>query len=386
MPVDFGDATDPPVEATWHGERVAFTGRLGSLSRPQALALLLNRSGQFASHVSPTTTVLVVGGCGLPVNRKGRPTRKLQRARLLQHQGHSIQILDESQFLQRSGIDPPDATRQLFSLSDVERMTNASRDRVRRFIQAKLIAPCEWRKDIPFFDFSDVRLLRDILAILDAGVRIETLRRSLQYLRYMLPRASSSLTALEALEVWGRRVVLRAPDGGLWECSGQKLFDFEGAEAATALPIPRDLFDVAVRCEEAHDLAGAVSAYEELLQRDGPDAEVCFHLANVLYALQRLEEAAERFRQAVELEPEYPEAWNNLGNVLALVGRHADAIEAYERALELDPDWCDARYGLADVLEECGRTRDAALHWQMLLASKPDPDYARYARERLARS
>ena len=48
-------------------------------------------------------------------------------------------------------------------------------------------------------------------------------------------------------------------------------------------------------------------------------------------------EAAFRWRQAVELDPTYAEAWNNLGIGYEQLGRFDDARKAYEKALEIDP-------------------------------------------------
>jgi Flp pilus assembly protein TadD len=48
-------------------------------------------------------------------------------------------------------------------------------------------------------------------------------------------------------------------------------------------------------------------------------------------------EAAFRWRQAVELDPTYAEAWNNLGIGYEQLGRFDEARKAYEKALEIDP-------------------------------------------------
>ena len=139
--------------SAWQGERVAFTGRLGSLTRSQARSVVVDRGGQFAWDVTRYTTVLVVGGSGLPLNPKGRLTRKLERGRWLQRQGVSVVLLNEHEFLQRSGLAPADSDRQLFVLADVEQMTQLSRDRIRRLIDAELIKPSAWEQGVPYFEF-----------------------------------------------------------------------------------------------------------------------------------------------------------------------------------------------------------------------------------------
>jgi superkiller protein 3 len=103
----------------------------------------------------------------------------------------------------------------------------------------------------------------------------------------------------------------------------------------------------------------------------------------VLYLLGRLEAAIERFRQAVELDPEYAEAWNNLGNALAEAGRIAGAIYALRQALEIAPHYADAHYSLAEALEEHGRCHEAQPHWKAYLRQEAVGERADYARHRL---
>jgi Tfp pilus assembly protein PilF len=57
--------------------------------------------------------------------------------------------------------------------------------------------------------------------------------------------------------------------------------------------------------EDAGELEAAELAYRQALLEEGPDPEVCFNLGNVLHALGRKEQAAERYRQVVELDTDY---------------------------------------------------------------------------------
>jgi Flp pilus assembly protein TadD len=56
----------------------------------------------------------------------------------------------------------------------------------------------------------------------------------------------------------------------------------------------------------------------------------------VLDRLGRFQEAAEAFRQAVELVPEEVLYHQSLGFALESAGRRADAVKCFKRALELD--------------------------------------------------
>ncbi len=50
-------------------------------------------------------------------------------------------------------------------------------------------------------------------------------------------------------------------------------------------------------------------------------------------ALGRIDDAIERFRNALTLSPDLSPAQYNLGNAYSLIGRHEDAVDAFEKAL-----------------------------------------------------
>src|SRR5690606_23837421 len=127
----------------------------------------------------------------------------------------------------------------------------------------------------------------------------------------------------------------------------------------------------------------AVRAYYGWLQQFGTDAHVIFNLANSLTALGRTEAALERYRQAVEVDPEYVEAWNNLGAALASAGELEEAREAFEIAIRLVPNYADALYNVADTLDEMDRPAEARTYWARYLDADRESPWADHARSRL---
>ena len=68
---------------------------------------------------------------------------------------------------------------------------------------------------------------------------------------------------------------------------------------------------------------------------------IAWHYSNegsVLRSQGRLEEAIRYYDRAIELNPDYAEAWYNKGVALQAQGNLAEAIECYDRALALNPD------------------------------------------------
>ena len=139
-----------------------------------------------------------------------------------------------------------------------------------------------------------------------------------------------------------------------------------------------------MRAEDDGDLESAIASYHEALLTGGPDAEICFNFGNALYGLDRAGEAAQRFMQAAEIEPDYVEAWNNLGNVLAELEQFDASVRAFERAIAVGPTYADAHFNLAQTFEILGRSGDACEHWNACLRQDPNSTEADYVRARLA--
>ena len=80
-----------------------------------------------------------------------------------------------------------------------------------------------------------------------------------------------------------------------------------------------------------------LSAYRTALTR-WPDSTIAqFGLANALYALGRLQAAADTYQQLINEHPEHVAALNNLANVLADLGCYSRALATIETALATGP-------------------------------------------------
>lgn len=200
----------------------------------------------------------------------------------------------------------------------------------------------------------------------------------------------SPLTQLSVLEGNGR-ILVRLTDGRLAEPSGQLQLDFEEAEDRRSLAMEQasksadDWFQEALERENQGDYRGAVEAYQQAVGCEADDPILHFNLGNVLYASHDLIEAEQEFRVAVELDPNYVEAWNNLGTVLADLGCYEDSVRVFERALEVFPLYADAHFNLGDVYASLGQPHRACEHWNRYLQLDPKSPWAADVRNRMAR-
>jgi len=70
-------------------------------------------------------------------------------------------------------------------------------------------------------------------------------------------------------------------------------------------------------------------------------------------------EAAANFRRAVDIRPNFPEAWNELGFALRQNGQFPQALQAYLEALRLRPEFPEAMEYLGEAYVKMGRLEDA---------------------------
>lgn len=82
-------------------KNVAITGKLKTMTRKEAYALIQHQQGHPVNAVSKTTHYLVVGMEGWFYLKDGRISNKLKRAETLQESGHRIVILSEPSFLEK---------------------------------------------------------------------------------------------------------------------------------------------------------------------------------------------------------------------------------------------------------------------------------------------
>ena len=76
-------------------------------------------------------------------------------------------------------------------------------------------------------------------------------------------------------------------------------------------------------------------------------------------------------KQAIELDPEYADAWEALGAQYATAGRFDEADRALTAAVELSPASTDARLARAQLLASLGRAKDAESEARRTLALDP---------------
>jgi tetratricopeptide (TPR) repeat protein len=278
-----------------------------------------------------------------------------------------------------------------YSAAELAEIVGVPPERVCLWVSQQLLVP-QGDGDAARYDFRQLSLAQTLRDLSAAGASLRKLRAAMKRLNQRLPETPRSAPLIQP----DGQVLVRLDEGELAQPDGQLCLEFsaqpqpgEVTGEAPSLRInnprtAREWYDLGVVREGEGDVPVAIECYRRALLEGGPDKEICFALAHALGATGQPAEAAERYRQVVELDPRHADAWNNLGALLAQSERRDEACEAFRRVLELRPDDPRAHYNLADTLDELGYFDEAAEHWQVYLLHDAASPWASYARRRLA--
>jgi tetratricopeptide (TPR) repeat protein len=122
----------------------------------------------------------------------------------------------------------------------------------------------------------------------------------------------------------------------------------------------------------------AAAHYEAIAGAGGTaPAEAHFNYGVCLAAQGQLEPAADLFRKALAVNPQYASAWVSLGQLAEMRGALDEAENSYRRALEQAPGDAPARFNLSRMLIARQRYAEAIAEL-VLVADRDLPDRPRY--------
>lgn len=96
-----------------------------------------------------------------------------------------------------------------------------------------------------------------------------------------------------------------------------------------------EVFQEGVRLAMQKNMAGAEAAFRRAIQIDPNFAEAYANLGSILANQNKLAEALPNFQTAIRIKPNAPEFHYMLGQVLFAQNKMADAVEAVKRARDL---------------------------------------------------
>ena len=344
---------------------VVFTGKLSSLGRKEAQALVIRLGGSSADEVTARTTMVVVGSEGFPSADKSQKLRKAEELK--------VRIVGENEFCRLAGIQPPDELKQqYYAQRDLLAMYPGLREDHLRYLQKwGLIRPVLRTNSDNYYGFSDLVKIRQVSAEM-AGAPFRAVVRALQ------AEQSGQLAFDFRIDAEPARIIkLRRakPKERLGERSG-----------VSAGPSPDMLAEEYFSKASALDAEpsrhhAAANWYRKALEIDPYLVPALINLANIHYGKDELAEAQALYERAIGLDPDFFEAHFNLGNIYHDLGRFQEAAVCYRTALELNSQYADAHFYLAITLEKTGHSVEAKPHWRAYQQLSPNGEWVELARE-----
>lgn len=328
---------------------VAFTGRLASMKRAEAFALIRRGGGTPRQGVTKQTDILIVGELGWPLVDDGRPSNSLARAR-----AYGIAIASERQFLEWVGKSAPDEQNRAYTADQLAALSKVPKEILEKLALFGLIEP----KD-GLYGFLDVAATRQIAGLLASGIALSVITRSLHEIRKWLPGVR--LANLRLFPESADRILIEQMRGRTDE-TGQFVLPVAAPDDDADA-----LFESALAAEEGGDSATAERLYRRVLRIEAADTDALFNLGNLLRSAGRVVEAEAVYRDAVKADAGFSQAWYNLADLYDEQNRQAEAVAALEWAIAADPEYADAVFNLALLLQRLDRNAEAAGLWKRYL-------------------
>jgi Flp pilus assembly protein TadD len=417
------------------GQLVVFTGKLSSLGRRDARALVTRLGGRTADDVNAKTTMLVIGAEGFgPALREAEPvieeppsyaavqtgggepgveaagtrspdttqipvasaprlrvepdtiehavrekSQKLRRAEELNGQRGTrrpIQIISEEDFCRLAGVPTPGTLKQQYhALRDVAARYRALReDHLRYLVKCGVLRPVVRTNADTYFAFPDLAIIRQAHEGVAQGVPFRSVVRTLVAARQGQLEFDFRLDAEPA-----KIFTLRRPraDGAVARPT------LDAAGPRRDFPLAEEYFRAGSALDDGDESTqeDAAVAYRKALELDPFLVPALINLANIHYSRGETIEAQALYTRAIGLEPDFFEAHFNLGNIYHDLGRFQEAQACYLEALHLNPFYADAHFYLAVIFEKMGQSQEARPHWRAYQQLAPEGEWVALAKE-----
>ncbi len=139
-------------------------------------------------------------------------------------------------------------------------------------------------------------------------------------------------------------------------------------------PSKEQLINQAIQFHLKGNIPEAAKSYQFCINQDFNDHRVFSNYAGILKGIGKLKDAELYTRKAIELKPDFADAYSNLGNILRDLGELQEAELSTRKAIELKPDFADAYSNLGDILRDLGKLEEA--EFLQRKAIELNPDYA----------
>ncbi len=379
-------------------------GSLGGLSKRQSQDVLRQAGARVVETHHPSVQTIVLGHDhpGLEALFGHEPNLRQEI-----ETGQVVTLGERELWQWLDYFNDSDANSQLYTPAMLAELLAVPVRTVRRWCQAGLIQPAKEMHHLPLFDYTGLTTARQLARWCKEGHTVQSIKRQLSGLAELSSDAERPLQEL-TITSEGKTLLLRLGQS-LLEASGQLRFTFDDVSSEVESQVQtisisthqnrsskpsenvsptslQEMVEQALLAEDDEQFDLAIDWYRSALAAFGPNANVNFQLAELLYRVGDTTAARERYYMALELDAGLIEARANLGCVLVETGQLELAVAAFEGTLKQFEDYADVHFHLARTLDDLGQGRRAQEHWQRFVELAPASPWAEEARQRLARN
>jgi Tfp pilus assembly protein PilF len=134
---------------------------------------------------------------------------------------------------------------------------------------------------------------------------------------------------------------------------------------------PRPYNNLGVALSDLGRYRAAADKYRQALQINPRYTFAYTNLGRALVSLGNIDAAIGHFNTALKISPDNYMAHNNLGIALALQERHTEAIAHFSAALAANPDFVNAHNNMGVAVKQQGCLAEAAVHFRAALRIDP---------------
>ncbi|MGB3514431.1 MAG: tetratricopeptide repeat protein [Microcoleaceae cyanobacterium] len=133
-----------------------------------------------------------------------------------------------------------------------------------------------------------------------------------------------------------------------------------------------DDYELGEKLSEKKQWSEAITAYRQAIQINPNFPWSYYKLGQALTQLQKWEEAITAYRQTIKLNPDFPWSYHNLGDALIELEKWEKAINAYQSFININPDSYWAYHKLAEALVKVGEFDAAIANYQTAIQLNPE--------------
>ncbi len=280
-----------------------------------------------------------------------------------------------------------------FSTRDASNILGIKTGRLRYWKRIGLVTPSNLRKGRRCYGFQDLICLKTAQGLVTQGLQATQMRNGVESLKRKFPGFDNYL-ANKRVYVFGSHAIIRHKDGFIEPQSGQLLFEFDLDDFAEEVEhrikpfeskkTAEGWFQEGLRYDSSKETYPfALEAYQKAVELDPNFGDAYLNLGNIYYRQELFVDAERCYRLAITCDPDHAKAYYNLGNTLDELHCTQEAGDCFQKSLEKDPNFSDAHYNLAATCEKLTLWDAACTHWKSYLNLDPVGKHADFARKRI---